>query len=163
MRLLDEVIVPLACGAFAAILAALFVNQRSVRQADVGELNAGSPDMLSSAIQFVLIVGVVLVAAHYAQIHAGDIGIVISGFLSGAIDVDAASVSAVRLSDANASGANDSAAAISIAAAIIANTIVKSGIAYFQGAREIAVPAIAALAASGFAAGLGLAAMLILK
>lgn len=163
VRLLDEVIVPLACGAVAAILVALIVTRHSLNQAETAELNAGSPDMVSSAIQFVLIVSVVLVAAHYAQVHAGDIGIVISGFLSGAIDVDAATVSAVRLSESSASGANDNAAGISIAAAIIANTIVKSGIAYFQGAREIAVPAIAALAASGIASGFGLAAMLILK
>jgi uncharacterized membrane protein (DUF4010 family) len=157
-RLLELVVVPLACGAVAALIGAAIVTRRAQAGSDTVPLSPGSPDMLMAAVQFVALAALVLVLAQYAYVYAGAAGIVASGLLSGAIDVDAATLSASRMAEAGEGGANYRAAGISLVAAIIANTTVKSGISFFQGARDMAKPAIAVLAASGGATALGLAA-----
>ncbi|MEQ1864531.1 MAG: DUF4010 domain-containing protein [Micropepsaceae bacterium] len=156
-QLFEFVVVPLACGAVVAIGAAAAMTWRGGGSSGDAALSPGSPDMLNAAMQFVLVAAVVMVLAHYVYIYAGGAGIIASGLLSGAIDVDAATLSASRLANAGAGGANLQAAGISVGAAIVANTMVKAGIAYAQGSREMAKAAIAALAASGVATCLGLA------
>ena len=155
--LLDHIIIALAAGAVAAIAGALFLTGLARAQAHAGELPAGSPDTLGSAMQFVAVVAVVLVVAHYAQALAGDAGVIVSGFLSGAVDVDAATVSASRLAGTQLHAVSASAAAMSIGVALVANSFVKAGIAYVLGSRALAWPAIAVLAASAGAVVLGLA------
>ena len=144
-------------GRYSAIGAAAAMTWRGGGSSGDAALSPGSPDMLNAAMQFVLVAAVVMVLAHYVYIYAGGAGIIASGLLSGAIDVDAATLSASRLANAGAGGANLQAAGISVGAAIVANTMVKAGIAYAQGSREMAKAAIAALAASGVATCLGLA------
>lgn len=155
-KLIDHVAAPLALGALTAIAGALFLVWRTREQGDAEALNAGSPDTLSAAIKFVVVVAGVLLLAHYAQSFAGDIGLVVSGLLSGAVDVDAATVAASRLTGAELRDASAVAGAASIVAAIVANSVVKSGIAFTTGARDMARPAIVALAASAVAALLGI-------
>jgi uncharacterized membrane protein (DUF4010 family) len=162
-RLLEVVAVPLACGAAAAIAAAAFLAFRYRGALDESKLEPGSPDMLNAAIQFVAVAALVMVLAHYAYVFAGDLGIVVSGLLSGAIDVDAATLSASRAAGAGAGVPLLQAAGGSIVAAVIANSIVKAFVSYTQGSREMARAAIAALAVSGAAAGLGLALATALK
>jgi uncharacterized membrane protein (DUF4010 family) len=153
--LLDHAIVPLAVGALVAIAGALIVARRAAEQPEPDDVESGTPDTLGSAIRFVVVVAVVLVVAHYAQAYAGDPGLMLSGLLSGAVDVDAATVSASRLAGAQLHEASVAAAAASIAAALVANSFVKACIAYSLGARAMFVPAAAVLASSGLAALLG--------
>jgi uncharacterized membrane protein (DUF4010 family) len=155
--LLDFAVLPLAMGAITAILGALIVTYRAQKTTQSEAFDAGSPDALNSAIKFVVIVAAMLLLAHYAQVYAGDIGLILSGLLSGAVDVDAATVSASRLSGSQLHEASAAAGAASIAVAIAANSFVKSGIAYSLGTRELAVPAIAVLVSSGVAALIGAA------
>jgi uncharacterized membrane protein (DUF4010 family) len=153
--LLDFAILPLALGAITAIVGALIVTYRAHKTAQSEAFDAGSPDALNAAIKFIVIVAVMLLLAHYAQVYAGEIGLILSGLLSGAVDVDAATVSASRLSGSQVHEASAAAGAASIAVAIAANSFVKSGIAYSLGTRELALPAIAVLVSSGVAALIG--------
>jgi uncharacterized membrane protein (DUF4010 family) len=153
--LLDFAILPLALGAITAIAGALIVTHLAQKTTQSEAFDAGSPDTLNAAIKFIVIVAAMLLLAHYAQAYAGEIGLILSGLLSGAVDVDAATVSASRLSGSDVHEASAAAGAASIAVAITANSFVKSGIAYSLGTRELARPAIAVLVSSGIAALLG--------
>lgn len=158
--LLQHIVVPLACGALAAIGCALWIGRRAFQGRDDQPIDPGSPDMLSTAIKFVVVVGCVLIAAHYAQVYAGDIGVVLAGVLSGAIDVDAASVSASRISGLDS--ATLTAAGLGVAGALVSNSVVKAMIAWTQGARTFAVPTAIVLGISAAAVGIGIAIDLLL-
>jgi len=160
--LLDHIMVALALGAITSIAGALLVARRAHEDSAGEALQAGSPDTLGSAVQFVAVVAVVLVAAHYAQLYAGDFGLIASGLLSGSIDVDAATVTATRLSGGELHAASERAAAASIGMALIANSIVKAGIAFMLGARALAWPAIGVLISSAGAVLAGLAIVFLL-
>lgn len=160
--LLQHVVVPLACGALAAIGCALWLARRAFDGRDDEAINPGSPDMLNAAIKFVLVVACVLVAAHYAQVYAGDLGVVLAGVLSGAIDVDAASVSASRMSGSGLHSATLGAAGVGVAGALISNSVVKALIAWTQGAAAFARPAVVVLGISAAAVGVGIAIELML-
>jgi uncharacterized membrane protein (DUF4010 family) len=112
------------------------------RSADpTASFEAGSADSLGVAVRFIAFVAAMLVFAHYAQQYAGNAGVLLSGLLSGALDVDAATVSASRLASANVANATP----LSTAAASLA-------IAIRLGSREIAWPAATVLTASAIIA-----------
>jgi uncharacterized membrane protein (DUF4010 family) len=156
--LLQQLVLPLAFGAMAAIACALWLTRHALKGGDDQPLDPGSPDMLNAAIKFVAVLAIVLVVAYYAQQYAGDAGIVLAGLLSGAIDVDAASVSASRLSSGDLHQATMTAASLSIAAALVSNSVVKGLIARAQGAAAFARPAMFVLCASAAAVATGVAA-----
>lgn len=156
-RLIEQTIVPLALGAMTATAAALFVAWRASKSAKASKFDTGSPDTLAPAVQFIVVVAIALLLAHYAQQFFGDVGVIVSGLISGAVDVDAATVSASRISGGQVHEASIGAAAGSIGVALVANTIVKGAIAYTLGSRRLAWHAIAALAASAIAVLIGLA------
>lgn len=153
--LLQHIVLPLAFGALTAIGCALWLMRRALAEQDDNPIEPGSPDMLGDAMKFVLVVACVLIVAHYAQRYAGDIGVVLAGLLSGAIDVDAASVSASRLSGGEMHQATLAAAGLSVAAALVSNSAVKGLIARTQGAPAFATPAMIVLGASAVAVGAG--------
>jgi uncharacterized membrane protein (DUF4010 family) len=153
--LLQHIVLPLAFGALTAIGCALWLTRRALAEQDDQPIEPGSPDMLGDAMKFVIVVACVLIVAHYAQRYAGDIGVVLAGLLSGAIDVDAASVSASRLSGGEMHQATLAAAGLSVAAALVSNSVVKGVIARTLGARAFAKPAMIVLGASAAAVGAG--------
>lgn len=149
---LTAAVLPLAAGLAVSLVCAWIFVGRATTGAGKAALSAGSPDALMAAIQFIVVVACVLLLAHYARIYAGDIGLVVSGLLSGALDVDAATVSAARLAGTGADAASPATAMAAITAAIVANSLVKSGIAFSMGARALAWPAIGVLIGSAVAA-----------
>lgn len=153
--LLDHALLPLVLGASTAIAGALLVTYLAGKTEQPDKLDAGSPDALNAAIKFIAVVAIVLVLAHYAQMVAGEWGLILAGLLSGAVDVDAATVSASRLTGTQVHEASLAAGAAAIAVAIAANSFVKSGIAFSLGTRALAFPAAAVLGASGIAAIIG--------
>lgn len=155
MNLLGYAFVPLALGAIVAIGGALFLAWRASKERADNALAAGTPDTLATAIQFVIVVAIALLFSHYAYVYAGDIGLVLSGLISGAVDVDAATVSASRITGAQMQEASAAAGGGAVAAALVANSFVKSGIAFTLGDRAMAIPASIVLISSGLAALVG--------
>jgi uncharacterized membrane protein (DUF4010 family) len=153
--LLDFAVLSLALGAITAIVGALIVTYRAQKTTEHQAFDAGSPDALNAAVKFVVIVAVMLLLAHYAHAYAGEAGLILSGLLAGAVDVDAATVSASRLSGSQLQEASAAAGAAAIAVAIAANSFAKAVIAYSLGTRALALPAIAVLCSSGVAALIG--------
>lgn len=151
-NVLPAAVLPLAAGLVVSLVCAWFFITRANTGAGKAGLSAGSPDALLSAMQFIVVVAGVLILAHYARTYAGDIGLVVSGLLSGALDVDAATVSAARLAGPGEDAASPATAMAAITAAIVANSFVKSGIAFGMGARALSLPAIGVLIGSAAAA-----------
>lgn len=151
--LFDIVLLPLILGCLVSLAGAAFLVMRARSADPTASFEAGSADSLGVAVRFIAFVAAMLVFAHYAQQYAGNAGVLLSGLLSGALDVDAATVSASRLASANVANATPlSTAAASIAIAVVANSLVKSGIAIRLGSREIAWPAATVLTASAIIA-----------
>lgn len=139
--LFEIVLLPLVLGCIVAMSGAAVMVMRA-RNADPGaSFEAGSADSLGVAVRFIAFVAAMLVFAHYAQQWAGNAGMLLSGLISGAVDVDAATVSASRLSSTSLAATTPlSTAAATIAIAVLANSIVKSGIAFRLGSRNLAWP-----------------------
>jgi uncharacterized membrane protein (DUF4010 family) len=157
INLLGHAFVPLVLGAITAVSGALFLAWRASKETKDNALAAGTPDTLASAIQFVIVVAIALLLSHYAYTYAGNIGLVLSGLLSGAVDVDAATVSASRLTGSQVQEGSAAAGAGAIAAALVANSFVKAGIAFVTGDRDMAIPASIVLISSGIASLVGAA------
>lgn len=149
-------ILPLVAGFAVSMVCAWMFIRRGIANTGKTTLSPGSPDALNAAIRFIVVVVGVLLLAHYARIQLGDIGLVVSGLLSGALDVDAATVSAARLSGSGEDAASPLTAMAAITAAIVANSVVKSAIALHVGARALAKPVIGALVGSAMASAGGI-------
>ena len=130
----------------AGLMGRLLAWQLARAGHQVTVFEAGDADSLGIAVRFIGFVAAMLVVAHYAQEFAGDIGLMLSGLLAGAIDVDAATVSASRLASTTTSPL--SAAATTIALAVLANSLVKSGIAFRLGPPTLGWPTTTILLAS---------------
>jgi len=146
------VVMPLSIGALVALGGASLVILQARRSGPVAHFATGSPDALGTAVKFIAVVATVLVASYYAQEWAGNIGVIIGGLISGAVDVDAATVSASRLTSTGMQNATPFATgATAIAIAVLANSLVKAGIATTLGTRPLASNAGTVLVASGAA------------
>ena len=149
-ELFDVVLVSLMLGCIVSLSGAAALVLRARRTDPQATFEAGAADSLGIAVRFIAFVAAMLVIAHYAQAYAGNAGLMVSGLLAGAVDVDAATVSAARLASASvATTTSLSAAATTIAIAILANSLVKSAIAFRLGSRDLAWPAATILTASG--------------
>jgi uncharacterized membrane protein (DUF4010 family) len=139
--LFDVILLPLLLGCILSLLGAGVLVQRARQSERQASFDAGAADSLGAALRFIAIVAAMLVMAHYAQDYAGNAGLVLSGLLAGAVDVDAATVSAARLSSASVTSTTPlSTAATTIAVAVLANSIVKSAIAFRLGTSTLGWP-----------------------
>ena len=144
--LFDVVLMPLVLGCIVSLAGAGILVLRARSAGNSAAFEAGDADSLGIAVRFIGFVAAMLVVAHYAQEFAGDIGLMLSGLLAGAIDVDAATVSASRLASTTTSPL--SAAGTTIALAVLANSLVKSGIAFRLGPSTLGWPTTTILLAS---------------
>jgi len=144
---------PAIAGAVTAAAVAVFLFLRADRKIESSELAVGSPDQLATAFAFIAIVIVALLVGHYAQIYAGDFGMIASALIAGSVDVDAATVSVSTISG-TVSGAEviGHAPAAAIVAALAANSIVKVAIAFVRGNGALGQRAAIGLLGSALAA-----------
>ena len=123
--LLRLVWLPLVSAGLVALLYSLYLFL-SERSDEVSDLEFSNPIDLSAAIKFGLLYALVLLISRSAQLYSGELGVLVSSFLSGLADVDAVALSMSELS-ANG-GLSPSVAARAIVIAAMANTLVKGGI-----------------------------------
>jgi uncharacterized membrane protein (DUF4010 family) len=145
--LLAAAIVPFAFGAW-------YVWRGSHQALDADEkLEPRNPLSLSSAIEFGLLLAVIMLMARAFGAWLGDRGLLAIGAISGLADVDAITVSVSSMFHAGQTAAAVATAAILTAAAV--NTVVKAAlVAAIGGARMgfyVALPLLAALAAGAAA------------
>jgi uncharacterized membrane protein (DUF4010 family) len=119
-------------GLIAAGLWLWYVRIDHKQQA--AEINLKNPFQLSTAIQFGLILGAILILAEAMLDWFGEEGIYALSIISGLMDVDAITLSLSRMA---AEGLRSEVAAMGIVLASATNTVIKGVIfAFFAGLKE---------------------------
>lgn len=149
--------VPLGAAMSMGALWCLYLYRRGNPTADVEKTPYSNPFELGPAIRFGLLFVVILIVARGAQILFGDIGMYLSSFLGGMVDVDAISFSMTRLAGGGGSGGgiDPRTAGNGILLAALANTLLKGAVAVSTGSpglRKAIFPGLALMIAGGVAA-----------
>ncbi|MCS6806149.1 MAG: MgtC/SapB family protein [Acidobacteriota bacterium] len=121
------------------------------RQPNEGVVIYSNPFELRPALTFAALYALILLVAHTAQIHLGDVGVYLSSIVAGMADVDAITLSMTELSR-QPTGLSVLTAAQAIVLATMSNTIVKSGLVTAAGAatlRRAMAPGIALIILAG--------------
>jgi uncharacterized membrane protein (DUF4010 family) len=146
----------LVAAALATGLATLAVARGAGAAAGHRGLDLGKTGDLTLAISFAAFLGVVTLAAYYANVWFGDLGVLAVSAVSGLVDVDAITVSTAR----QAAHAEDGAImALAVSVALMVNTFAKAVYVAVIAGRDMAVrfTLIAAAAIVGLALGLAFA------
>jgi uncharacterized membrane protein (DUF4010 family) len=107
----------------------LFLRPRQAAEAEAGLFE--NPFELGPALRFGLLFVVILVAARWAQTAFGNLGMYLSSFMAGLLDVDAISFTMSRM--ANQGGIDAASAANALLLAALANTLLKGGMSIALG------------------------------
>jgi len=111
-----------------------------------------NPFEIGPALRFGLLFTAILVAARWAQILFGDVGMYFSSFLAGLMDVDAISFTMTRMAKAGSLDPRVAGHAVLLAA--LANTLLKGSMALSLGApglRKAIIPGLFLMLAAGTA------------
>jgi uncharacterized membrane protein (DUF4010 family) len=146
---------PMVLAAVAAYGAAYLLWRRQTAAPSAPELNLRNPFEFMTALQFGLLLAVIMVLSQALQAWLGDEGLYLLAALSGASDVDAVNLAYSRLVADGGLAQVVAAAGVLIAAA--ANMVVKGTLAAVKGKQALAVRVGIGLATSTAAGAIGLA------
>jgi uncharacterized membrane protein (DUF4010 family) len=148
--LLSPLLWPLVVMAGVGLATALWFAFLSRGERLEGAVPLRNPLELRPALEFGLLLALIMLAAEAARHFLGEHGLYLLAALSGTVDVDAITLSVARLArDTGANGAD-----VAIVLAALSNTLVKASLAAFLGGRQLAIrviPALLAIAGSGIA------------
>ena len=133
-QLLPALVLPLSLMAVATIAFSLWLWHRHRVRPPSDELPLHNPLELKSALQFGLLLSVILVLAEALRAWLGDTGIYLLALVSGIGDVDAITLSMSRMATVDLSG---DVAARAILIAALANTLMKGVLVASIGSREM--------------------------
>jgi len=133
--LFQPFVLPLATMALAGIAMAAWYARSSASEVQDGEMLIDNPFEIKPALQFGLLLALIMVLAKALQASLGDLGIYVLAAVSGLSDVDAITLSLGRLSHSDL--ALDVAAAAIVLAALV-NTAVKALIVIVIGGGKMA-------------------------
>jgi uncharacterized membrane protein (DUF4010 family) len=147
-----------ALGAMA-VAGAAFGTYLTTREhaRDLPDLSAQNPLKLTAAVQFALFLAAVLLAGRFLADRFGDAGLLVTGAISGLIDVDAITLSVGRMAGDGVVGAAVASMAVFLAAAV--NLVTKLGLLWMIDSRSLALkvlPAYALMVLVGIGAALAL-------
>lgn len=152
-QVLRESWMPLATALIAGTGYCLFLYLRP-RQAPEGEATPFSnPFELGPALRFGLLFVAILVASRWVQTAFGNVGMYLSSFTAGLVDVDAISFTMARMAEEG--GVQASSAANAVLLAVLANTLLKGGVSVSLGSpelRRVLLPGILLMLAAGILA-----------
>lgn len=134
VALLRVLWLPLGAATLAGLFYAGVLFYLRKDPGDEAQQEFRNPFRLGPAITFGLLYGVILLAAHTAQLYLGDTGIYLSSIASGLADVDAITLSMAELSRGSL---DHTTAARAIILAAVSNTLVKGGIVLSTGSAAL--------------------------
>lgn len=132
--LLPRVLPPLGLMGLVATLYSLWLWRRVKNQAPSDEIHLQNPLALKSAVQFGLLLSLILVLAEGFRAWLGNPGIYLLALLSGIADVDAITLSLSHLAEG---GLSANVAARGIVFATISNTLMKGLLVVFIAPRRM--------------------------
>jgi uncharacterized membrane protein (DUF4010 family) len=148
--LATRIALAIAMIALPCLAIALWLLRRHQAAATANVAARENPFVLTAAIRFGLLFGLVTLAARAAQVYLGDAGLYAAGALAGLTDVDAITLSMASLARDDPSRL--SAAGRTVLIAVLSNTLVKGGITVFLGApqmRRVMAPALGVILVAG--------------
>jgi uncharacterized membrane protein (DUF4010 family) len=146
---------PFVAAGLAGFVVAWLLSLRASRSGiatDRAFEQVRSPENIGTALQFAVVMAVVILVAYYARTWFGDAGVLVTAAISGLVDVDAVTVSMTRLASGADGGLSIAVAGAAILLATIVNQLVKVAITGAIAGRRLALMTTAAVAAQ-FAAG----------
>jgi uncharacterized membrane protein (DUF4010 family) len=151
--LISDLAIPLAAGAVSAYVAGLIFAGRGKPPDARTEESPRNPLDLKTALQFAVILIVVLLLAHGAEASFGEFGLYGLAVLSGLIDIDAATLSLAAMAGAGRTTAEVAGGAIVVAAGT--NVAIKAAIVFMLGGSGMAVRIVLGLCPTLFIIALG--------
>lgn len=132
--LLSTLGIPLATMAMVALGASIWIHLTSDSESAASQFTLRNPLQLSTAIQFGILLGVVMLLSEFSNRWFGDVGIYGLSVISGMVDIDSITLTLLDKSKENLLPAI---ASYGIVLATITNTLVKAGIfTYFIGLKK---------------------------
>ena len=128
-----SVLAPPLIAAALAGFAVAWVLGRTAPGSDAGSdeffQQVRSPENIGTALQFAVIMAVVILVAYYARAWFGDMGVIATAAITGLVDVDAVTVSMTQLASDSTAALSIFTAVASILLAAVVNSLVKVAIA----------------------------------
>lgn len=141
---------PMAAALAAGMGYCLFLYLKPRLAAEAEAAPFSNPFELGPALRFGLLFVVILVASRWAQTAFGNLGMYLSSFTAGLVDVDAISFTMSRM--AGQGGVEAAAAANAVLLAALANTLLKGGLSISLGSpglRRVMAPGTLLMLAAG--------------
>lgn len=120
--------IPVAVMAIVALAAAIYVSKTSESDKSASRFKLRNPLQLSTAIQFGIVLAVVMLLSEFSRQWFGDMGIYGLSLISGMVDIDSITLT---LLDMGGENLTESIAANGIILAAMTNTLIKGGIFTF--------------------------------
>lgn len=120
--LLSGITVPLILMAVTSAIGSLVMFKIAGKKDTTATIEISNPCDISSALKFGLLLGVIVLAVHYARQWLGDMGVYAIAAISGIVDVDAISLS---MAEQSMHGLGSQIAIGGIIIAVAVNTVVK--------------------------------------
>ncbi len=146
---------PFVAAGLAGLLVAWLYGRMAARSGISTEQafqHIRSPENIGTALQFAVVMAVVILVAYYARAWLGDAGVLATAAISGLVDVDAVTVSMTRLASGAHGSLSITVAGAAILVATVVNQLVKVAITSALAGRRLALMTTAMVAAQ-FAAG----------
>jgi len=151
--LLSGLTIPMLLMALASAIGSLALFRIPGSKDTNATIEISNPCDISMAFKFGLLLGIVVVAVHYAHQWIGEPGVYAIAALSGLVDVDAVSLS---MAEQAMHGLASKAATIAIIVAVAVNTVIKIIFVGFIAGKKMALPLSMLTVAVILAGGLGL-------
>ena len=133
---------PFIAAALAGFAVAWVLSRtadRSGAAADEVFQQVRSPENIGTALQFAVVMAVVILVAHYARAWFGDIGVLATAAITGLVDVDAVTVSMTQMASDSTAALGVFTAVAAILVATVVNTLVKVAITAVIAGRRLAL------------------------
>ncbi len=147
--LLTDLIIPMALMALVSAAGSLVLFRIAGKKDTTTTVEIENPCDISSALKFGLLLGVIIVVAHYARQWLGEVGVYAVAAIAGLADVDAISLS---MAEQAMHGLAPQVATGGIITAVAVNTVIKVVFVASIAGKKMAVP-LSVLSAAVIAAG----------
>lgn len=148
--LLPQLAIPLGGMSLVSFATALLLWRHDDQHSTINTREiAATPFQIGPALQFGLLLAVIMLAAEGIRTQIGEQGLWVVSIVAGLTDVDAITVTLARMAQ---DGISEHTAVVGITLAAVANTLVKGALATFAGGRALLAqlwPGLALTVASG--------------
>ena len=128
-------VIPLSVLLVLNLLTAYRVYRLQQHNGETPSLNPGNPLDIRNAVVFTLIYTGITFGMYYARQWSGQVGVYLSGAISGIADIDAITISSAKWASADTEQTGFAASVIILA--ILSNTVFKAVLSYIRGSEAL--------------------------